>query len=150
MAAYAVVRTREYATWERLTGGCVLREVPWGNSWYSLPGGFYRREEMLVEGRVLKEGRDIVGYLDEKLHDLLSKGYMATGIVIGTQARSELSKACQEILGQKAKDDMTVNRFRNALLIEDGQSPWRVEIIFAKNPTLPVEGQPLNLKRLGR
>ena len=106
---------------------------------------------MLLEGRIIHNGMDIVRYLDEKLAAIKAADYTATGIIIGSVARKHLSITCQELMGQKStKDDITVNRYHGVLLIEDGVNSDRVEVISAKAPTLPVEGSPFSvgLKRV--
>lgn len=106
---------------------------------------------MLIEGEIIKDGMDMVSYLDRKLEQIRVANKIATGIIIGTRARKELSKACQHILGQNPKEDITINRFRNVLLIEDGENGDRLEVVFGAAPVLPVEGPSvLNLKRFGR
>ena len=91
-------------------------------------------------------GKDIVAFLDRSMHDLRASGEVVTGIVIGSQARRELSRMCQEIMGQSVKEDITVNRFRDALLIDDGEHPTRVEIIHAKRPVLPRDLRSFTLR----
>jgi hypothetical protein len=103
---------------------------------------------MLVDGELIRDGKDMVLYLDRRLGEIRAQGKLATGIVIGTRARKELSRACQTIMGQPPKDEEIINRYRNVLLIEDGENVDRIEIIFGKSPILPVEElKGLNLRR---
>jgi hypothetical protein len=57
-----------------------------------------------------------------------------------------------KVMNQEIKDEVTVNRFRGVLLIEDGMNEDRVEVIHAESPVMPVEGNPFlrGLKRVGR
>lgn len=95
---------------------------------------------VIVGGRVIKSGVDIMAYLDDTMDKVRQDKKMVTGIIIGSDARRYLSTSCQEVMGQKANPDETVNKYRGALLIEDGQNPFRVEVVYAKAPTMPVEG----------
>ena len=95
---------------------------------------------MLIDGIVMKDGMDIVAYLDQKLSDIQKDGKTVTGIIIGSNARIALSRACQQVLGMPLKDEETVNRFRGALLIEDGEDKYRLEIVSGVSPTVPLEG----------
>lgn len=99
--------------------------------------------------RVLRTGKDIVAYLDEEVMRIRQENRAVTGIVIGSEARRLLTVTCQELMNQPRKDDIAVNRFRGVLLIEDGVNPGRVEVIHAKNPVMPVDSGPLNLKPFG-
>lgn len=95
---------------------------------------------MLLQGNLMTDGQDLIRYLDEKFLDVKQLGHTVTGIVIGTVARERLSETCQKVMGQKRTKDLTINRYRGALLIEDGVNPERLEVIQAKSPTLPVDG----------
>jgi hypothetical protein len=92
----------------------------------------------MVEGRIISTGHDLIAYLDSKFAGLREKGFTVTGIVIGSAMRKELTKECQRVMGQPMKEEETVNRFRGALLIEDGNDLKRVEVISARAPVLPV------------
>ncbi len=108
---------------------------------------------MLLDGRIITDGVEIIGYLDEKLEAVRKANHTATGIIIGSRARKFLSEACMRVMEQdlKDKEDVTVNRFRGVLLIEDGVNEDRVEVIHGKAPIKPVEGNPFaQLKRVGR
>jgi hypothetical protein len=107
---------------------------------------------MLLEGRIITDGMDLIAYLDTKLDEITAIGHTSTGIIIGTVARRHLSDACQKVMGQKLTKEITVNKFRGLLLIEDGVNPERMEVIHAEAPTMPVEGNPFKtgLKRIGR
>ena len=93
---------------------------------------------MLLDGRIVSDGEGIIAYLDQEMLAAQKSNLTVTAIVIGTRARTHLSSACQRVMNQPIKSEMTVNRYRGALLIEDGRSPDRVEIIAATAPTLPV------------
>lgn len=99
---------------------------------------------MYVDGVIITSGTEIVGYLDKKLTEIKKQGHTGTGIIIGTKARKMLTDACQKIMGQPHKNEITVNKYRGLLLIEDGVNPERVEIIHAVAPVLPVEGSPFD------
>ena len=99
---------------------------------------------MHINGVVITNGMEIVGYLDKQLTAIKSQGHTGTGIIIGTKARKMLTDACQKLMGQPRKEEETVNKFRGLLLIEDGVNLERVEIIHAVAPVLPVEGGPFD------
>jgi len=107
---------------------------------------------MLLEGRIISDGMDLIAYLDTKIDEIASIGHSSTGIIIGTKARGYLSEACQKVMGQKMSKEITVNKFRGLLLIEDGVNPERMEVVHAESPTMPMEGNPFQrgLKRIGR
>jgi len=107
---------------------------------------------MLIDGELIKDGADMISYLDRKLQQNVHEKKITTGIIVGKRVRLELTTACQKVMGQMvAKPDMTVNRFRNVLLIEDGDHPDRLEVIAGVNAVLPVEGPGvLDLKRIKR
>lgn len=93
---------------------------------------------MLLDGRIISDGDGIIAYLDQEMFNAQQKNLMVTAIVIGTRARLHLTAACQRVMQQLSKPDTTVNRYRGALLIEDGRSPDRVEVIAGEAPTMPV------------
>ena len=102
---------------------------------------------MLIDGIILKDGMDMVGYLDEKMAKAANNKRTVTGIIISTAAREELSKACRNIMGVKAGVEETINKFRGALLIEDADNENRLEVIMGT--VAPVEtGDPFALKRV--
>lgn len=107
---------------------------------------------MLLDGQIITNGTEIIGYLDKKMQEVKANNEMTTGIIIGSRARKFLSEAAQKIMGQPVKEEMTVNRFRGAILIEDGDNIDRVEVVHAKAPTMPVTDNVLSrgLKRLGQ
>jgi hypothetical protein len=106
---------------------------------------------MLVDGHLINEGMDIIRYLDWKLEEIAKTELVVTGIIIGSSARIELTKACQKVMGQPDNPEETVNRFRNILLIEDGNNKDRIEVVSGMNAVRPQEGNPfLKLKRVGR
>ncbi len=109
---------------------------------------------MLLKGRIITDGVDLISYLDAELDDIRNMGHTSTGIIIGTIARKYLSDACQKVMGQKLHKDITVNKYRGLLLIEDGVNAERLEVIHALAPTIPVEGNPFafskGLKRVIR
>ena len=99
---------------------------------------------MLLNGRIISDGVELISYLDTELMHLKELNHTATGIVIGSSARKYLDKACKKVMGHKDDADLTVNKFRNVLLIEDGVNLDRLEIIHAKAPVSPVEGNPFS------
>ena len=102
---------------------------------------------MLVDGIILKDGMDIVAYLDEKMAEAANEKRTVTGIIISTVIRADLSKACRKILSVKGGVEETVNKFRGALLIEDADNENRLEVIMGT--VAPVEtGDPFALKRI--
>jgi len=104
---------------------------------------------MLIEGELIRDGMDMISYLDRKLQEVAVSNKLATGIVIGSHARKALTEACQKMMGQTLKVMETVNRFRNVLLIEDGDHPDRLEVICGVGVVVPVEGNAfLDLKRV--
>lgn len=94
---------------------------------------------MLVDGEIIKDGMDMVSYLDRKLHEIAASGKIVTGIIVSTEVRKTLSVACQKMMGQSPNPEETVNRFRNVLLIEDGENENRLEIVYGPKAVAPVE-----------
>ena len=106
---------------------------------------------LTVDGELIKDGMDMISYLDRKLQEIAAKNKIVTGIVIGSHARKALTEACQRVMGQVIKPVETINRFRNILLVEDGEHPDRMEVICGIEVVAPVEGNAfLDLKRVGR
>lgn len=97
---------------------------------------------MVVNRKIILDGLEMVSYLDSELIRLKKMKRTATGIVIGSTARKHLDKACKKIMGHAENADLTVNKFRGVLLIEDGLNLERLEIIHAEAPAMPVEGNP--------
>lgn len=97
---------------------------------------------MLIDGEIIRDGAGIVRYLDRRLNEVMSEGKAPTGIIISTPLRKELTRACQNIMGKTYDPVETVNRFRNVLLIEDGESEERLEVVCGKKVKPPVEGNP--------
>ena len=95
---------------------------------------------MFVGQILIRDGGDMISYLDQKLQELASQKKVATGIIVSTDVRRELSRACQKVMGQRLDDFETVNRFRNVLLIEDGENKERLEVICGTAVMPPVEG----------
>lgn len=95
---------------------------------------------MLLDGEIIKDGSGIVRYLDRRLQEIHAQNKSVTGIVISTKLRMELSRACQSIMGKQYDPVETVNRFRDILLIEDGESEDRLEIIYGPRAIPPFEG----------
>jgi len=105
---------------------------------------------LTVDGELIKDGMDMISYLDRKLQEIAASNKVATGIVIGSHARKALTEACQKVMGQVIKPMETVNRFRNILIIEDGDHPDRLELICGIGVVSPVEGNAfLDLKKVG-
>lgn len=102
---------------------------------------------MLLEGRIIVDGMDLIRYLDAKFEEIKRINHTTTGIIIGTTARQWLSTACQKVMGQPQKNEVTINRFRGTLLIEDGMNLERLEVLHAKAPMIPVEGNPFTMGR---
>ena len=104
---------------------------------------------MLVDGKILSDGMDMIGYLDEKLHTMVAEGKVSTGIIISSAVRKELAEACQKTMGMKSNPSETVNRYRGVLLIEDGDNSDRLEVVGGRGIVAPVEGDPFeNLKKV--
>ena len=95
---------------------------------------------LMSDGTIISDGLSLVGWLDTEMDSIVKKGHMVTGIVIGSRARRVLTEGCEKAMSAKHREEMTVNRFRGALLIEDGIQGDRVEVIHAESPVLPVEG----------
>ncbi len=104
---------------------------------------------MLIDGEIINDGADMISYLDRKLQKNAQERNITTGIIVGTRVRLELTKACQKVMGQAGKPEMTVNRFRNVLLIEDRNNLDRLEVIHGVNVVMPAEGPGvLDLKKI--
>ncbi len=105
---------------------------------------------MLVDGELIKDGMGMISYLDRKLQEVAVSHKVVTGIIIGSHARKALTEACQKVMGQEVKAIETVNRFRNILLVEDGEHPDRLEVVCGVDVVVPVEGNAfLDLKKVG-
>lgn len=94
---------------------------------------------MLIDGLIIKDGMDMVGYLDGVMSQATSAGESVSGIIISSNLRTELTRACHKIMNVRGKEDETVNRFRGALLIEDGANADRLEVIKGRDITMPVD-----------
>lgn len=106
---------------------------------------------LTVEGEIIVDGMGMISYLDRRLNEISGRNKLATGIVIGSRARKALTEACQKTMGQAIKPMETVNRFRNVLLIEDGEQPDRLEVVCGTGVVVPVEGNAfLDLKKVSR
>jgi len=104
---------------------------------------------MLIDDEIINDGADMISYLDRKLQQNAQERNITTGIIVGTRVRLELTRACQKVMGQVGKPDMTVNRFRNILLIEDGNNLDRLEVIYGVKVVMPAEGPGvLNFKKI--
>ena len=106
---------------------------------------------MLIDGEILTDGGDMISYLDRKLQEVASEGKITTGIVLSSEVRKELTRACQTSMGMKSNSLETINRFRNVLLIEDGENEDRLEVIVGYQAVAPMEGNAFrDLKKVGR
>lgn len=107
---------------------------------------------MLVDGEILTDGMDVIRYLDRRLQETADKRKVVTGIIIGTEIRKELTKACQHVMSTPDNPSETINRFMNVLLIEDGMNPTRLEVVVSDRGALkPIEGNAfMDEKRIGR
>ena len=150
-----------------MSGGMVIAESLWRKRYCWAPPGWrlfnivesykisaitYKQEgrDMLVDGELIKDGMGMISYLDRKLQEVAASNKMATGIIIGSHARKALTEACQKVMGQAIKAMETINRFRNVLLIEDGDHPDRLEVVCGVGVVVPVEGNAfLDLKKVG-
>lgn len=102
---------------------------------------------MFIGQLLIKDGGDMISYLDQRLAEITRENKTATGIVISTAVRKELSRACQKVMGMPPNDSEMINRFRGVLLIEDGDTPDRLEVICGRGAISPVEGDPFNFGR---
>ena len=100
------------------------------------------------DGEIITDGMSMISYLDRKLQDIVHSKKVATGIIIGSNTRKELTEACQKTMGQAFKEEETVNKFRNVLLIEDGENLNRLEVISGYDAVIPVEGNTFNFKKV--
>lgn len=106
---------------------------------------------MLVDGEIIKDGMDMVRYLDRRLQEIAAEEKTVTGIIVSTEVRKALSVACQKVMGQSPNEEETVNRYRGVLLIEDGETKDRIEIVYGPEAVRPIEREVLgNLGRVGR
>lgn len=103
---------------------------------------------MLMDGVLIHDGGDMVSYLDQKLQGIAADGKTVSGIIVSTDVRKALSQACMRIMGHKPDPNETINKFRDILLIEDGETPDRLEIVYGPRVVPPVEGTPFS--RFGR
>lgn len=103
---------------------------------------------MLLDGILIHDGGDMVSYLDRKLQEIGAVGKMVSGIIVSTDVRKALSLACQRAMGHTPDPDEIINKFRDILLIEDGETPDRLEIVYGPGVVPPLETSPFN--RFGR
>ena len=66
------------------------------------------------DGEVISDGMSMISYLDRKLQEIVNTDKVATGIIVSTAVRKELSRACQHAMGVR-KDNEIINRYRNVL-----------------------------------
>lgn len=103
---------------------------------------------MLVEGILIHDGGDMISYLDQKLQQIARENKSVTGIIVSTEVRRALSVACQKVMGHTPDPNETINKFRDVLLIEDGETPDRLEVVYGPRVIPPIESNPFN--RFGR
>ena len=103
---------------------------------------------MLVDGMIIQDGADMIRYLDRKLVENASNNLVTTAIVLSSDVRKELTKACQKVMGQTFTKEETIIRFRNILLVEDGLTSERLEVVAGPSAVAPVEGEPFLRPRL--
>jgi hypothetical protein len=97
---------------------------------------------MLVDGVLIHNGMDMVAYLDSKLQELGASGYTVTAIIASTEVRKELSSTCQRIMGIAPNSEELIARYRDVIIVEDGQSPDRLEVVCGRGALPPVEASP--------
>ena len=102
---------------------------------------------MLVDGEIIKDGSGMIRYLDRKLGEIAAQGKTASAIVISTELRLELTRACQAVVNKRYDPVETVNKYRGVMLIEDGESEGRLEVIYGPRVTPPVELSPFGRVR---
>ena len=100
---------------------------------------------MFIGQIMIRDGGDMISYLDQRLEEIRRSNKTATGIIVSTAVRKELSLACQKVMGMPPNPNELINRFRDILLIEDGDTPERLEVICGRGAVPPVEGDPFRL-----
>lgn len=117
----------------------------------SPPEAFFiygREYGMVINGLVISDGAGVVRYLESRLQEIKAQNKLVSGIIISTNVRNELTKACQRIAGKTYDSAETVNRFLGVMLIEDGESRDRLEVVYGPKVVPPVEVNPFTGRAL--
>lgn len=97
---------------------------------------------MLINGLVIADGAGVVRYLENRLQEIKAQNKTVSGIIISSNVRNELTRACQRIAGKTYDAVETVNRFLGVMLIEDGETKDRLEVVYGPKVVPPVEVNP--------
>jgi hypothetical protein len=101
------------------------------------------------DGVVINDGMEIISYLDKVLQENSAAKKTTTGIILGSRARVKLTQACKHVMGESnLNDEVTINRFKNVLIVEDGNDIDRIEVI--SGGVAPIMESQSPFKGLGR